>query len=191
MKYRIIDNGPIPQEIVDRLGDQVLAAIVWNRGYRSLDQNRDLTKSRQLLCSPNELPGIHKAVKIILNTINKGSRIAIYGDYDVDGITSIVLLMRTLRTAGADVLYHVPNRFTEGYGMNVDVVKNLAQNDVKLIVTCDCGISNHEAIKVAKELGMIVIVTDHHNIPEDLVPADVIVNPKLLNEGHPCITSPE
>lgn len=191
MRYRIIDNGPLPQEIMDRLGDQVLATILWNRGYRSLDQIETLLNHDGYSpCSPDELPGIHKAVPIISNNISQGNRIAIYGDYDVDGITSTVLLMRTLETAGADVIYHVPNRFTEGYGMNVSVVNKLAQNDIKLIITCDCGISNHDAIKVAKELGMTVIVTDHHNISEDLVPADVIVNPKLLNEQHPCYSIP-
>lgn len=191
MRYRIIDNGPIPREITDRLGDQVLATVLWNRGYRSLDEievllNTDLYSP----CSPDELPGMPEAVDVISEAVNEGSRIAVYGDYDVDGITATVLLVRTLKKAGADVVYHIPNRFTEGYGMNTGVVKSLAKNDVRLIISCDCGISNHEAVRAAKDLGMNVVVTDHHSIPEEMVPADVIVNPKLLDEKHPCYSIP-
>ena len=191
MRYTIIDNGPIPEEIIERLGDQVLSTVLWNRGYRSLDEIEVLLNDeRYSPCTPDELPGMRQAVDTIRNAISEGRRIAVYGDYDVDGITATVLLIHTLKQAGADVVYHVPNRFTEGYGMNVGVVKQLAVDDVRLIITCDCGISNHEAIKVAKNLGMTVVVTDHHNIPEEPVPADVIVNPKLLDERHHCYNIP-
>ena len=191
MRYRIIDNGPIPREITDRLGDEILSTVLWNRGYRSLDGIEALLNiGRYSPCTPDELPGMHKAVDIISGAINEGSRIAVYGDYDVDGITATVLLVRTLKATGADVVYHVPNRFTEGYGMNAGVVKSMADNDVRLIVSCDCGISNHEAVQAAKESGMKVVVTDHHSIPEEPVPADVIVNPKLLDAKHPCHSIP-
>ena len=113
-----------------------------------------------------------------------GRKICVYGDYDVDGVTSTVTFVECLKYFTSSVIYHVPDRFTEGYGMNEDVVKELSRQGVSLIITCDCGISNMNEITLAKQLGMDVILTDHHTIPDELPPADVILNPKLLGEGH-------
>ncbi|HEX2998675.1 MAG TPA: DHH family phosphoesterase, partial [Armatimonadota bacterium] len=187
MKYRLIDRGPVPEEIIDRAGDKVLAAILWNRGIRTADEaDALLNPSRYLPCSPAELPALEKAVFLIVSAIGQGRLMTVYGDYDADGVTSTALLVRTLTAAGARVSYHVPNRFTEGYGMNSEVVRRLAAEGCELIITCDCGISNHQEIALASSLGMTVIVTDHHSIPETMVPAEVVINPKYLPPDHAC-----
>lgn len=133
---------------------------------------------------PDEFPGMEKAVRRILKAIDSKELICIYGDYDVDGVTSTVTLVECLRNYTDSVIYHVPDRFTEGYGMNEEVVRSLYEKGVSLIITCDCGISNVNEISLAKELKMDVILTDHHSIPDETPDAYVILNPKLLEEGH-------
>ncbi|NLB18572.1 MAG: single-stranded-DNA-specific exonuclease RecJ [Syntrophomonadaceae bacterium] len=190
MRFRLMNNE-IPEEFITKTGSSLLATILWNRGYRSLDDIEPFLNPDAYVPSGHDvLPGLFEAAGIIKKTVRNSGKIAIYGDYDVDGITSTALLVRTLREIGGEVVYHIPNRFTEGYGMNSDVIRQLANSDCRLIVTCDCGISNHNEILLAKELGMRVIVTDHHTLPEVMVEADVAVNPKMLDESHPCYYIP-
>jgi len=179
-------NIVIPPEVVEAAGgDELVARIFYNRGYKDPDTIRQmLDESLYNPTRPEEFPGIEKAVERISEAIEKREKIAVYGDYDVDGVTSTVLLVQCLKWYTESVTYHVPDRFTEGYGMNEDVIRSLAEEGVSLVITCDCGISNINEIKTAKELGMDVVVTDHHNLPEVLPEADVILNPKLLGEGH-------
>ncbi len=180
------ENITIPEELLQVTnGDELLAHIFYNRGIT------DAGSVRQMLYEESyeptrvsEFPDMDKAVEIISAHIISRSPIAVYGDYDVDGVTSTALLLQCIRNFSSKVIYHVPDRFSEGYGMNAGVIRDLAAKGIKLIVTCDCGISNMEEIKLAKELGMEVVVTDHHNLPDVLPPADVLLNPKLLPEGH-------
>jgi len=137
---------------------------------------------------PLQLPGLERAVQLLLEGIAGREKICVYGDYDADGVTSTALLVTLLSSLGADVCYHVPDRFREGYGMSEGVVRELAAKGVTLILTCDCGISNRAEIALAKELGLMVLVTDHHLLPPDLPDADCIVNPQQLPEGHPSRT---
>lgn len=183
MRYRLL-NENIHHEIIAKAGSPLLARILWNRGFRTLDDIEPfINPDSYIPCTPDAIPGLLDAANLISKFKGK---IAVYGDYDVDGVTATALLVRTLQQAGLDVTYHVPNRFTEGYGMNSNVVRRLAEEGCQLILTCDCGISNHDEVALAKELGMAVIVTDHHNLPETPVPADIVVNPKMLDEDHPC-----
>jgi len=179
-------NTIIPPEVIDAAGgDELVARIFFNRGYKDPDTIRQMMdESLYVPTRPEEFPGIDKAVERISKAIESGEKIAVYGDYDVDGVTSTVLLVQCLKWFTKSVTYHVPDRFTEGYGMNEDVIRSLAKEGVSLVVTCDCGISNINEIKAAKELGMDVVVTDHHNLPEVFPEADVILNPKLMGEGH-------
>lgn len=133
---------------------------------------------------PGELPGLDLTVQVLLDAVARGDEICVYGDYDADGVTSTALLVSLLRSLNAKVRYHVPDRFKEGYGMNEGVVRNLASDGVKVILTCDCGISNAHEVKVAKELGLTVLITDHHMLPSELPPADTIVNPQMLPVDH-------
>ncbi len=176
----------IPKEIVEAAdGDELIARIFYNRGYKDAYTIRQMLKDEYYKPTDvDEFTHMHKAVERILLAADRDEKICVYGDYDVDGVTSTVTLVECLKLFVDKVVYHVPDRFTEGYGMNIEVIERLAEDGVKLVVTCDCGISNINEIKRAKELGMDVILTDHHNIPSELPDADVILNPKLLEEGH-------
>ncbi|HHV29264.1 single-stranded-DNA-specific exonuclease RecJ [Acetivibrio mesophilus] len=187
VKVNILNGGiHLPQEVLDACGDdELVARIFYNRGYKNPDTIRQMLNSE--LYEPTgtcEFSDMSKAVDRIFRAIDNGEKICVYGDYDVDGVTSTVTLVECLNFFTPKVVYHVPDRFTEGYGMNEDVVRKLAQEGVSLIITCDCGISNIKEISVAKELGMDVVLTDHHTIPDELPPADAVLNPKLLEEGH-------
>ena len=126
---------------------------------------------------PFLMKGMESAVRQVLTSIDRGERILIHGDYDVDGVSSVSLLYEFLQQLGARVDYHVPLRDADGYGLNHDNVRDAKRDGYGLIITTDCGVSNVEEIRRAKELGMRVVVVDHHTIPETLPPADAILNP--------------
>lgn len=130
------------------------------------------------LSDPFLLPDMDKAVDIITNAVNEGIKIYIYGDYDCDGVTATTLLYTYLINMGADVSYYI-NMRSEGYGINCDAVRKLADDGAELIITVDNGISAVEEVKLAKELGMDVVITDHHQPSEILPEADAIVDPHL------------
>jgi single-stranded-DNA-specific exonuclease len=132
-----------------------------------------------------EFPDLDKSIAVIIEAIAEGDSIIICGDYDADGMTSTALLLRTLRHLGADVDYLIPSRMKEGYGINTRIVEECARNGVGLILTVDNGIAAYDPIDRAIELGLQVIITDHHDLPEILPPADAILNPKLLSETSP------
>jgi len=119
-----------------------------------------------------------KAVNKILKTINNHERILIYGDYDVDGITSVAMLFSILKNFTTNLYYYIPNRFQEGYGLNEEAIDIAFKNNIKLIITVDCGISSISEIEKANKYGINVIVTDHHQPQKDLPPAIAIINPK-------------
>ncbi len=120
--------------------------------------------------------------------IRNQEKIAICGDYDVDGMTSTALLLRTFRILGGIADYEIPSRMTEGYGINDRIVQDMHQAGVSIIITVDNGISAHQPIALARQLGMTVIVTDHHDIPETLPPAQALLNPKFLAPQSPFAT---
>ena len=132
-----------------------------------------------------EFEDLDISVELIKEAIADGEQIAICGDYDADGMTSTALLMRALKHLGAKVDYAIPSRMKDGYGINNRIVEEFAENGVGLILTVDNGISAYEPIERAVELGLNVIITDHHDLPEKLPPADAILNPKLLPDGSP------
>jgi single-stranded-DNA-specific exonuclease len=185
---------PIPlhlsPELIAAAGDAVIAEILFRRGYQSpasMRQFMDMELYGPFDFSNHQLvvPLVHR----IEQAINRGEQITVYGDYDVDGVTSTAVWVETLCQVGATVNYHVPDRFQEGYGINVAVLQQLAASGTKLIITCDCGISNFSEIALARDLGMDVLVTDHHELPEQL-PAVPIFNPKMLPQEHPSYTLP-
>jgi single-stranded-DNA-specific exonuclease len=122
-------------------------------------------------------------VDFILEHIKKDSRILIYGDYDVDGISSTSILVGALSRLSDQISYHIPDRFKEGYGLNQEVLASY-QEEIDLVISCDCGISNYDEVKFAKEAGMDFVVTDHHDLPDQLPPADYVISPRLLPEDH-------
>jgi single-stranded-DNA-specific exonuclease len=124
------------------------------------------------------------ACDLIGEAVRDGSRIAIYGDYDADGVTACVTLARGLRTIGADVITYIPNRFTEGYGLNHDALKDLHERGARLVITCDCG-TNAVEVARGRPSGMRLIVTDHHEVGAERPQVDALINPKQPDCAYP------
>jgi single-stranded-DNA-specific exonuclease len=137
------------------------------------------------LPDPFSMKGMEAAVARVVRAIEGGERIACYGDYDVDGVTSTALLAVFLRAAGADVVTYVPHRLVEGYGLNRDAVARLAGQGVRLLVTLDCGITSVEEIRAAAALGVDTVVVDHHTVPVELPAAAAILNPHQPGCAYP------
>jgi single-stranded-DNA-specific exonuclease len=159
--------------------DDLLHRILVGRGISDSDIPKFLNPSvKEYMPDPFVLRDMQTAVRIISDAILNGEKIAIYGDYDVDGITSTAIFVKYLRTIGTDVVWHLPTRDGEGYGLNSDAVRNLYNDGVRVLITVDCGISGVREIDLAKSLGMRTVITDHHS-PDNVIPnADAVVNPK-------------
>ncbi len=159
--------------------DDLVRRILLNRGIGKQDIEKFLNPSvKEYMPDPFVLHDMRDAAKIIADAILKHEKIAVYGDYDVDGITSTAIFVRYMRHIGADVIWHLPTREGEGYGLNADAVKSIAADGARLLVTVDCGISGGAEVDLAKSLGMRVVVTDHHSPDNQLPNADAVVNPK-------------
>ena len=143
-----------------------------------------LNPGLRYLAPPEQWPGMARAADILASGLKAGKKLAVWGDYDADGVTSTALVRQVLGHYGYDVLWHLPDRLSEGYGMNVAGVERLAAQGAQLLLTVDCGISDIQAVAHARELGMTVVVTDHHLPPESLPEADVLCNPRL--KDCPC-----
>ncbi len=139
-------------------------------------------------CPADQLPGIELAIPRILRAIQSHERIGIWGDFDVDGQTSTAVLLSGLRRLGCDVVYHVPVRGPESHGISIPYLEKFLQTGVKLLITCDTGISANDAIEYASSHGVEVIVTDHHTLPEILPSALALIDPQFLPEDHPLGT---
>lgn len=193
MKINMNDNDKIPEWLYEEVdNNNILAKILFNRGINTRDKVKKFLNNKNYNpTSAYDFPNMQKGVKRIIKALDNSEGILVYGDYDVDGVTSTTILVSFLQKLGAKVHYHIPDRFEEGYGMNRNVIKNKAEaDDIDLILSCDCGISNYEEVKLAKELGLDVIITDHHDLPDDLPPVDVILTPKFFNKKHKAYTLP-
>ena len=157
--------------------DAIVALIASSRGYTDPMDLEQFLSDEPFFTDPKETADIILAADIINAAIENGTKIAVYGDYDCDGVTATAMFYTYLKSRNADCIYYIPDRFTEGYGMNCDAVKKLHEDGVKLIVTVDNGIACIEEIELASSLGMEVIVTDHH-LPGDVLPnAAAVVDP--------------
>ena len=165
----------------------LLAQVLINRGIYTPEQAWEfLDPETLLLPSPlDEFPDLAKSLDLLVAAIEAGQKILICGDYDADGMTSTALLMRSLRYLGAQVNYAIPSRMDEGYGINQRMVEDFHGIGGGVILTVDNGIAAYEPVARAKELGLMVILTDHHDVPERIPPADAILNPKLIREASP------
>ncbi|PZV18965.1 MAG: single-stranded-DNA-specific exonuclease RecJ [Pseudanabaena sp.] len=174
----------LSQGIADSTGlSPIIAQVLLNRGIDTPEAAKIFLdpELEELLDPKQEFPDLIKSIDRIELAIKNSDRITICGDYDVDGMTSTALLIRTLRLLGAIVEYEIPSRMTEGYGINQRIVQDCHDRDVKLIITVDNGIAAYEAIALAESLNISVIVTDHHEVPEapcKIPPATAILNPK-------------
>ncbi len=164
----------------------VVAQLLVSRGvYNADDAARFLDTKLMGLRDPQQLPGIPLATEILVEAINAKTPIVIYGDYDCDGMTGTAILVNGLRLLGADVSYFVPNRLEDGYGLNAEAIQKLADRGKKIIVTVDCGITSVAHAQLCKELGVKLIITDHHTLADQLPDADAIVHPRLPGSAYP------
>ncbi len=173
-KWKISDAKDFSQ-LTQKYSVCSLAAKVAAARKNSLSE-KELFQKSDSIYSPFELKDMDRAVDRINEAIDSGEKITVYGDYDADGVTATVILYSYLEAMGADVDYYIPSRETEGYGLNADAIRTLAENGTELIVTVDNGIAAVEEIELAKSLGVDVVVTDHH-MPQSTLPDCIIVNP--------------
>ncbi len=183
--------------IAEKFGiDQVTARIIRNRevtGEEALQEY--LHGSLEDLHDPRQMKDITRAAKLLLEKIQEQKRIRILGDYDIDGIQSVYILYSALSRCGAQVDYEIPDRIMDGYGVNERLISQAASEGIDTIVTCDNGIAADQELSLAKELGMTVIITDHHEVPYEeqadgtriyrIPPADAVVNPKQADCPYP------
>jgi len=173
--------------IAQRCGlDKALARAVYVRGYKTaLDAQRYLVMNDEWVADPTLLKGAVAAAERLVQAIEKKEKILIFGDYDVDGITSTSIMLSMLIPLGADINYYLPNRVRDGYGLSSKIVHKAAAAHYQLIVTVDNGITAHAAVKEAKRLGLDVIITDHHQVHGEIPCADVVVNPHQPDCPYP------
>ena len=165
---------------------ELLASVLVNRNIVEDDDVKlFLNPTRNDFHDPYLMPDMKEAVERIVKAIENNEKTIIYGDYDVDGITSITVLTRFLKERGLDVSSYIPNRLDEGYGLNRDAIKNIADEGYKLIITVDCGISGTEEVDYAYSLGMEVIVTDHHEPLDELPKALAVIDCKRKDSKYP------
>ncbi|WP_434283078.1 single-stranded-DNA-specific exonuclease RecJ [Clostridium botulinum] len=196
-KWMLRRNKLNIRDIANKSGiSETLCTVLVNREIYNLEDIKDfLEPSLEKLYNPLLMKDMDKGTEIIKRSIIDKKKIAIYGDYDADGVTSTVILYIALKECEANVIYYIPDRETEGYGMCTERVERLKAEGVEVIITCDNGIAALEQVERAKELGMTVVITDHHELPfienengerEYVVPkADAIINPKQKDCYYP------
>jgi single-stranded-DNA-specific exonuclease len=159
--------------------------LLWHRGLRNAADAAAFLDARDPSFDPLLLPDIGVALDRLQGAIAAGELIAVYGDFDVDGVTASAILIEALTELGARAISYLPDRFSEGYGVNEAAIESLAAQGVSLIITADCGTSNVLEIALARRLGVDVIVLDHHTVPAELPAAIALINPKRLDGRYP------
>jgi len=182
--YKIAEETGLSEKIIKLL---ILRGI---SGVQ--DINDFLTPSLNQLPRPHLMKGMEEAVKILLESLKSGRPVTVYGDFDADGVTSTTVLSLFFTELAVPSEYYIPDRLTEGYGLNLEAVKKICETNKQqwgepgVLITVDCGISDEEVVDEAKKLGFTVIITDHHKPPIKLPPADAILNPLQPGCGFPC-----
>ena len=157
-----------------------LARIIWRRGFRNVAEVEEfLSPGLRNLIPPSNWPGVEPAAQIICDSLLAGEKMAVWGDYDVDGVTSAALVKTVLSWHGHNIAAVIPHRSNDGYGLNTNGMHELAAQGVSLLLTVDCGISDLEPVAVARELGIKVVISDHHLPGPELPKAEAICNPSL------------
>lgn len=164
----------------------VFSTVLLNRGIKTEEHlKKYFTKSLEFVHNPSLLPDIEIATERIISAIQNKEKIIIYGDYDVDGVTSVSLLYSFLKDCNADVDFYIPDRMDEGYGLNIKAINKLSKLGTKLLITVDCGIASAGEVELAKAQKMDVIITDHHTCKEKIPNALAVINPKRPDSLYP------
>ncbi len=163
-----------------------MAQFLYNRGIREKEAVlAHLSPTLSSLNDPFSMAGMGRAVERLLEAVRRREKVAVYGDYDVDGVCAAAVVYLYLRELGLDVSVYIPHRVREGYGLNSEAVRSVAGQGCSLLLTVDCGISNRDEVALANSLGMDVIVTDHHESPAELPPALAVIDPKQPGCAYP------
>ena len=179
---------PIPNDISQELSDfsPLLRQLLYNRGYEDRESAAAFIEGRVTFDrDPFLLKGMDLAVERLHQAVSAGEKVAVYGDYDVDGVTSTALMVEFLTGLGVEVRPYIPDRFDEGYGLNDEAMRTLAGEGIKLVITVDCGVRAVGEVGLANELGMDVIVSDHHHPGAELPPAVAVIDPKQADDFYP------
>ena len=179
---------PAPDEcLVSASGlPRLLVQLLYNRGLTEPSQlELFITGDKRLSGDPFLLPDMHRAVSRVYQALLSGEKIAIYGDFDADGIAGTALLVQGLSILGSEAIPYIPHRLTEGYGLKVAALETLRQQGVSLVITVDCGITALIEVKKAKRMGLDTIITDHHTPLPEIPPALAIINPRLPSSPYP------
>ncbi|WP_027180174.1 single-stranded-DNA-specific exonuclease RecJ [Maridesulfovibrio bastinii] len=190
--WKLRDDKDLPAElplIAAELNiSELIAGVLWKRGFTSArEMDLFLSPGLRHLCRPDEIPGLKNAAQVLAEGISQGKKLAIWGDYDVDGVTSTAVVKTFMQARGIETLHHLPNRLEEGYGMNVEGLRALRDQGVELLLTVDCGITNNEEVAAASEMGMTVVVSDHHLPGDVLPPAAAVCDPRIETaDGKEC-----
>jgi len=192
MHWTFPETIAIPASFTAMVGGHPLVAErLWHSGLHTQEEVKQFLDPQYYLpASPFEFPGMQQAVDIALDAISSRSPILIWGDFDVDGQTSTTLLVSALRQCGANVTYHIPIREKESHGIKPSILEEFIGSGIKLMITCDTGITAHEAINLARAHGVQVIITDHHKMGASLPLANAIINPNMLPLDHPLSSLP-
>ena len=187
-KWQIYETDEIEIEKLSKKYNlnKLLAAILINRKIEEQNIEVFLKPTRQNFHDPFLMPDMNIAVERIIRAIDNKEKIIVYGDYDVDGITSITVLKSFLEERGIQVDQYIPNRLEEGYGLNKPAIDEIVKNNYNLMITVDCGISAIEEIDYANSLGLETIVTDHHEVGDTIPKAIAVVDAKRKNNQYPC-----
>ncbi len=190
MKYARWTGGAFDLMAAQRLRDAgypaLLSDVLAARGVTAPEETAPyLERERQLTYSPMLMKDMDRAVARIEKALAQGERIAVFGDYDVDGITATVLLVDYLRSRGADCLLHIPRRIEDGYGLGCDALRSLRDQGVDLVITVDCGITGVEEARFCREIGLDLVVTDHHECKDVLPEAVAVVDPRRPDCPYP------
>ena len=186
-KWHIADAHPQAAERLKAAGYPCLVSeVLASRGIETAEQAAAFLEHEQRLTySPFLMADMDKAVARLQQALAAGERMAVFGDYDVDGITATCILVDYLQSRGADVLHYIPRRIEDGYGLSHDAIENLYRQGARLLITVDCGITGVEEVDFANSLGMDVIITDHHECKETLPHAAAVVDPHRPDCGYP------
>ena len=189
-RWRLRATPPEPlvvQQLAESLPcSALLASILSQRGYTTTTEAQLFLHSvLATLPDPDLLPDMDKACRRLQTALESGEKISIHGDYDVDGISGCALLVEALRAFGGQVEYHIPLRLKDGYGLSADAIRRIAGDDCRLMVSVDCGISAHNEAQLAQDLGIDLIITDHHQPGDSLPAAIALVNPQLPTSRFP------
>ena len=165
--------------------NELLATVLANRGITTENADVFLNPTRKDFYNPFEMPDMEKAIKRIIQAKEKNEKVIIYGDYDVDGITSITVLKSFLAEIGIETSQYIPNRINEGYGLNKNAIEKISEEKFTLMITVDCGITSIQEIEYAKDLGIETIITDHHEPGQDIPKAVAVIDCKRKDNKYP------